>query len=387
MDFKERLARLEERRGQTIDEMMAQHRSEMSASVNDELLRLADVLAQASDDEADIVIDAIGGLEHFPSYHTLAETPLFFTGMESASDVLVRIFDRIIAFIKRWIKVLAESEFRLSVQTAIHSVNLDNFRTEMRTTSRKPKDGSSFLVNTRIQNISVNYRPINNAQNLLNALTVLRAISNSYFKLHSRGVLTYVPKVIEAVNTGKSSDTIAELVLGANPLASMSMQLFKEVETHYESAHMLGNHRFVITDNNKATGDVGERVAGIRIKLEPSQITPTEQLNAVPFQHFDSFMTDAILDKCDSILQLLSESNNSARRHSRRTALSALLAAVERVNNNIKRNGVIDEEETRRIVVVLETYISWLADPYTSFYAYVLRNVKASMNVCVANNE
>ena len=106
MDFKERLARLEERRGQTIDEMMAQHRSEMSASVNDELLRLADVLAQASDDEADIVIDAIGGLEHFPSYHTLAETPLFFTGMESASDVLVRIFDRIIAFIKRWIKVL-----------------------------------------------------------------------------------------------------------------------------------------------------------------------------------------------------------------------------------------------------------------------------------------
>lgn len=65
--------------------------------------------------------------------------------------------------------------------------------------------------------------------------------------------------------------------------------------------------------------------------------------------------------------------------------MQALLAAVERVNAEIQRTGVRDEEDARNVVAVLETYISWIADPYTSFYAYILRNVKVAMNVCESN--
>jgi hypothetical protein len=385
MDFKARLARLEERRGETSDEWMSKFYKESGADANEELLRLTEVLADSDANMTEEVIDLVGGLENYKPYESIGDIPFFFTGMESISDTVVKIFDRIIAFIKKWIKVLADAEFKLSLHTALHSHSLENIRTNMRASSRKPKGSEAFTVFTRIPNLSVNYRPVNNSMNLLNALTVLKAVSEVYFDGHSEHVLAQVTKVVTGVTEQKPSDYLADLMAPANPMNIANNAVFRTQEQHVESPHLLGNHRFVITNDNGASSSSTERAQGIRVKLVPSQLTPVEAPAHVNFQYFDNNMMEALLIKCEGILKVLADSNDGPHRHARRQALAALLAAVERVNDDVQRNGIRDEEEARKVVAVLESYIAWIADPYTSFYAYVLRDVRAALNVCEAN--
>lgn len=385
MDFKEKLQRLEERRGESSAEWMAKLQNGSQGDANEEILRLAEALATADESMSEEIIDLVGGLEHYKPYESIGDIPFFTTGLENVSDTVVKIFDRIIAFIKRWIKILADSEFKLSLHTALHSHSLENIRTTMRTTSRQSRDGLRFPVYTRVQNLSVNYRPLSNAVSLINALTILRTVAKAYFDQHSDKVLSQVNRVMTGVQEQKDSDYLASLMAGASPLNIAQLGIFRQQSLHVESPHLMGNHRFVITDNNAASNSTADQVQGVRVKLEPSQLTPVETPAYVNFEYFDSNMTEAVLIKCDDILRLLSDSNNSPRRHSRRQAMKGLLASVERVNEEIQRNGVRDEEDARKVVSVLESYIAWIADPYTSFYAYTLRNVRAALNVCEAN--
>ncbi len=381
MDFTERLKRLEERRGETSDQWMEKYHQ----SNNEEVLRLSEVLAEANESDLEEIVDVIGGLEHYKPYEPLTGEPLFFTGLENVSDTVVRIFDRIIAFIKRWIKVLSDADFRLSIHTGLQAMSLENLRTNVRSVASKPRASTAFLVTTRIANLCVNHKPIANSQMLLNSLTILSAVTDMYFKQHSERVLSQVNKVTVAVGSQKKASEVAGLIEPASPLNSAMMSVFRQQDQHIESPHLMGNHRFVITNEGGASIDTLTRIQGVRAKVVPSQLTTPQSPDSIAFQYFDQNMTEAILNKCDGILKILGDSNNSARRHSRRQAMQALLAAVERVNTEIQRTGVRDEEDARNVVAVLETYISWIADPYTSFYAYILRNVKVAMNVCESN--
>lgn len=383
MDFKERLARMEERRGQTIEQTLAQRRSELG--INEDILAVAEVLGSTPDNQIEEIVDLIGGLEHYRPYETSADQPLFGIGLEGMSDQLMRIFDRIIAFLKRWIKALADADFKLSLHTAVHSLNLDNLKTDIRTRASKPKSGVTFPVYSRIQNLSVNYRPINNPVQLMNSLTILSAVVSMYFDKHSEQVLKSVRLVTDAVVAGRSAEQVAAIVQKSSPMNVALMTVFRQQDQHIQSAHLMGNHRFIITDNNAGSTDVAEQVVGVRMSVEPSQITPVETPPQINFQYFDVNMADALLEKCRGILNVLADSNTSGKRYSRKQAMTALLHSVEKVNDELQRNGVRDEDDARRLVAVLETYVSWIADPYTSFYAYVLRNVRATMNVCEGN--
>jgi hypothetical protein len=385
MDFKEKLQRLEERRGESSAEWMAKLQNTTQADGNEEILRLAEALANADETMSEEIIDLVGGLETYRPYESIGDIPFFTTGLENISDTVVKIFDRIIAFIKRWIKVLADADFKLSLHTALHSHSLENIRTAMRSTSRSPRQNPRFQVSTRIPNLSVNFRPVSTAVALINALTVLRTVATAYFDVHSDKVLGQVRRVMEGVSEQRSSDYLADLMSASSPLNITQQAIFRPQDLHVESPHLLGNHRFVITNNNAASNSPTDRVQGVRVKLEPSQITPTEAPTYVNFEYFDTNMMEAVLVKCDDILRVLAESNNGPHRHSRRQAMQGLLSAVERVNEEVQRNGVRDEEDARKVVAVLESYISWIADPYTSFYAYTLRNVRAALNVCEAN--
>ncbi|WDS62333.1 internal head protein [Pseudomonas phage D6] len=385
MDLKARLAKLEERRGETSDEWMAKFYERQGGDSNEELLKLTQVLAEADPNTTAEVIDLIGGLEHYRPYESVGDTPFFFTGMENISDTIVRIFDRIIAFIKKWIKVFVDAEFKLSLHTALHSHSLENIRTNMRTASRKPKDRPTFTVGTRIVNLSVNYRPINNVINLINGLTVLKAVADLYFISHSETVMGRVNQVVSSVNGQKDALFLADLMRQVSPVNIGTASVMKADEEGFVSPHLMGNHKFMVTNTNRLSTDQVDQIAGTRIKMVPSQLTPVEAPPAISFEYFDHNMTEAVLTKCDAILATLSKSNNGTGRHARKQALASLLASIERVNEEVQRNGVRSEEDARRVVAVLESYVAWIADPYTSIYAYVLRNVRAALNVCEAN--
>lgn len=381
MDIKERLQRLEERRGETADQWMTNYQGR----TNEDVVLLADTLAEATEADMAEVVDLIGGLEHYAPYELTALQPTINIGFESMSDSVIRVFDRIIAFIKRWIKVLASAEFRLSLYTGLQNANLDTMRTDIRSRAHKAHTAPTFPVYTRIANMSVNYKPITNGQMLLNSLTILSAVTDMYFGKHSEKVLSQVNQVVVAVGTQKKASELAAIIEPASPLNSALVSVFRQQDHHIESPNLLGNHRLVITDDASGSLDAVSRVQGIRTQVVPSQLTVQESPGHIDFQYFDTNMTDAILIKCSNILKILGDSNTSARRHSRKQAMEALLAAVERVNTEVQRTGIRDEKDASSVVAVLETYISWIADPYTSFYSYILRNVKAAMNVCETN--
>jgi hypothetical protein len=190
---------------------------------------------------------------------------------------------------------------------------------------------------------------------------------------------------MDSVAQQRNADFVANLMAPASPMNIAAQAIFRPQDQHVESPHLMGNHRFVITNNNAASMSPTDRVQGVRIKLEPSQLTPVEAPPVISFEYFDTNMMEAVLIKCNDILGILADSNNGPARHARRQGMQGLLSAVERVNEEIQRNGVRDEEDARKVVAVLESYISWIADPYTSFYAYTLRNVRAVLNVCEAN--
>lgn len=385
MDFEKRLANLEERRGESVDAMLQRNEQETGLTVNDYLLGFAEALAKASPDETVEIIDNMGGMEQFHPYQHMNDGVIFFTGLESFSDGIVRIYDRIIAFIKRWLKVLADSDFKLSLTTGLHQTTLENLRTDMRTTARTQKKSPTFPVFTRIEGISVNYRPLTNSQALLNSLTVLRSVASLYFGEHDSSILRQVNQVVTAVNSRQSSQRIAEIMYEVSPKRLTSNAIMKLDVDQAISPHLLGNHRLVISNDDSQSSDKADQIHGIRIKMDRSQITNTNPVDVVQFQYFDLPMSEALLTKCDSILSILSESNTGQRRSARRQGMNALLACVERVRDETAR-GQWDDDESRRTVALLESYIAWIADPYTAMYAYMLRTVKATLNVVASNN-
>lgn len=384
MDFTQRLKNMEERRGESIDTTLERNQQETGLSVNDYIVGFAEALAEADKDETVEIMEALGGLEHYRPYELMADSPFFFTGLEAPGDGVMRIFDRIIAFIKRWLKVLADADFKLSLMTGIHQNTLENIRTEMRSSGHSQRKNPKFIVGTRIDSLCINYRPITNAGNLLNALTVLRRITGVYFDKHDAYILRQVNKVVAAVNAKANAEQIAAIIKEVSPRELGTDGIFKLNDGRIESPHLLGNHRFIVDHTDDHSSSLADNVVGVRIKMERSQETNSNPPGAIEFDRFDNSMGEAILNKCESILGALSESNSGPRRAGRRHGMGALLAAIENVRNNYSDR---DEADAQRTVAVLESYIAWIADPYTSIYAYVLRTVKACLNVVALNSE
>lgn len=382
MDIKERLERLRQRRDPENREDWDKMVGQSIPNNNEELAALVEALGSATTDELSEVAEYVGGLEHYTPYESFLNEPYFTTGLESVSDGVMRIFDRIIAFIKRWVKILTDADFKLSLMTGLHQATLDTIRTEMRSNARG-SNSPKFVVATRLDNLSVNYRPIKDAQGLNSALTVLNRVVGLYFTTHDAGILSQVQQVVRGVSTNQPVDRLADLMMLVSPSRLGSDSIMTLNSGRRMSPPLMGNHRFLIKEDDPNTTDMVDRIHGTRIEMERIQETDTS-FSPIEFERFDINMAESILTKCSSILGVLADSNNGPRRHARRNGMQALLSCIEQVR--AKSEG-IDEEEARRIVALLESYVSWIADPYTSIYSYVLRNVKAALNVVAANFE
>lgn len=382
MDIKERLERLRERRDPENKEDWDKMVGQAIPNNNEELAALVEALGSATNDELAEVTEYIGGLEHYTPYESFLNDPYFSTGLESISDTVVRIFDRIIAFIKRWVKILTDADFKLSLMTGLHQATLDTLRTDMRASAgqgRSPK----FMVNTRLDNLSINYRPIKDAQGLNSALTVLNRVVGLYFTTHDAGILSQVQQVVRGVSTNQPVERLADLMMLVSPSRLGNDSIMTLNSGRRMSPPLMGNHRFIIKEEDPHSSDLVDRIHGTRIEMERIQETNV-QFAPIEFERFDVNMAEAILTKCSSILGVLADSNNGPRRHARRNGMQALLSCIEQVR--AKADG-IEEDQARRIVALLESYVCWIADPYTSIYSYVLRNVKAALNVVAANFE
>jgi hypothetical protein len=408
MDFKERLARLKERRdpegkedwdslldaslpknedqmGELVKMLSAERVADNTDPIYNDMspADLAALIASADPEETNELIDLVGGLEMFQEYRAFTDEPLWDISQEDYREKLAALLERIIAFIKRWIREITSADLRMSVSTMYYQTLVDNVRVEARSRVNK-KQGASFTIESRVPNLCVNYRPLKDSVAILNALTSLEKIVGLYFRTYVPKVLDNARGIITAAATLSQTASVAQLMSHVAPTNTFTGDVFRTVGTHTESLHMMGNHKLVIT-NNAGMGDQVDQLTGIRIKLDQSQLTPPPQPAVIDIPYFDVSTVNTITGKLDTILNHLAYSNTGRYRSMRRHALTDLATTLERAKNNLVNDPRVDEDRVKEITSLLETFIAWIADPYVGFYAYILRDVRAVINVCAAN--
>jgi hypothetical protein len=405
MDFEERLKRAEERRGETREQWMARYREEVATSLaaekasnatqmlnegvvkdqQDTAEALADLLA--STDDPDILSDELGSLEWYTPIQRELQYLHANIGLEGFGDSLLQLLNRLIAMIKRWLKLFNDSELRLSVSTDMMFVKLEQLKEIARSSGgKRSSTAREFSIESRIPNLCVKYRPIKDATTLLNSLSVLYAVSKCYFTTHQEGVLVPVNSVVTLANSNGTLETVSDQILAVNPLQMVQGSVWRERNGRQESMHLMGNHKLVIHDDGQ-NGTSDERIRGMSVELMPSIPEPEPMPAEIHFEYFSYSMWNTIVQRIEQVGRLLLDSNNMSKRNARRNRMNSLLSAIERIRDQIQNPvpGLRSEEESRALVAVIETYVSWVIDPYIGFYSYVLRDLKAATNVCEGN--
>lgn len=373
MDMKERLERLKARRDPDNIE-----------SEGDEITpkTLAAIIADCDNpEELDEVLDMAGGLELYREYITLANTPIFGISNEDYKEALSYTLTRIIAFIKRWAKVLAAADLRLAVNAAHCQALVDTLHAEVRAVGHA-KSGT-FTLDSRMANLCINYRPMKDPVSLINGLTTLSRVVSAYFGAHTATVGA-ARGIIELTSNLTNVDGLTQRLLAIDIPSHFNSAVFRPVDGRIESLHLLGNHKLVVLKPDEGASPY-DAVTATKIRIEMSQLTPGPVPTSIEFPHFDVTTNDVLTDLLSKIIGAATATNTGTVRAQRRQALNELTNALDRANNSIKFNDTLDPIKVKETAVLLETYIAWIADPYTDFFAYILRDVRAVINVCAGN--
>lgn len=346
--------------------------------------KLAELLA-LDGEQAQRVLELLGGQENHPPFEREFSRLSLDIGMEGFNDGLIRLIDRVVAYIKKLIKEFTEAEFTLRVTTEFLAMKVEQVREEMRGAGAGAGIvQGTFIVGTRVPNLCVRYKPVKDATTLLNSLFVLQQVTKGYFDDFHNKVLTPAQALPLLISQDVQVETIAEQIVQSDPNIFLTGNTFREKEGRLESMHLLGNHKLVVTRDG--AGTAYDRVRGVTVTLEPSSDSAEPLPAEIQFTHFNNHMAQSILTRVDSILAILNGTNTRNRMARRKAVLASLTSAMDSVRLDLQNvDSTRDEAKSRQLMALIETYISWIVDPYIGFYSYTVRNLRAAVNVCEAN--
>lgn len=350
------------------------------ADVISELMELDPELARK-------IVQEVAGLEYY--HNPRHATPKTFSlGLEAEDhSVLMRILESLIKFIGRMIEDVTTGTTAISLNLHKIQTRAEEISTASRA-ARRTNKGNKIKIETRIQNLCINFKPIKDPQSLLMYLKSVDATIRKYFKYQDEELLKVIPTVTQLNATNPLHlDTLVNVLKNVSPSAFAMGAGFAHQGSRYAGPHLLGNQQLMVI-TKYPQGDAVERLAGEEFILQPSDMEPKPLPEFLEFDLFPPTTEQSILRQIIATTHDLGHRIGVMARMRRNRRVTDLSNYLERIRNEIAAGQLTSEQlqTAGAFIQLLEAFDNWLVNPYLNLLALSCRNMSAVLNVCEANN-
>jgi hypothetical protein len=348
---------------------------------------LSDLL-EADDLLAAEILTLIGSVEHYRNDRHRS-TKQFTLGLEAEEEhgMFMRLLDSLITFLIRMVKDVTDGSMGLSINLAKIINRAEQINTTSRANRRTNKDGK-FKIETRVSNLSINYKTINDPQRILMYLKSEDQIVRKYFRYQDEELLKIVPAIMSLRPTDdRAVEVLASLLSNVSPLGFAKVNGFSDRGSRLVGPHMLGNQQLIVLDKNP-TGEFHEQLIGQEFLLQPSDAEPKIPPAYIEFDVFAKTIEQSILRQVIATATDLSSKTGVISRARRASRIGELVKYLERIRKDVASGAYqgADLQAATNFILLLEAFDNWLVNPYLSLLSLMVRNMSAVLNVCEANN-
>lgn len=335
------------------------------------------------------IISNVGSVElyHNPKHVT---PRLFQLSLEDNSDsenMFSKLLDALIQFLIRMIDDISSGAMGISVSLN-RLVNRSEALMTSSRTSRRANKSDKFKVDTRIQNLCINYKPVNDPHRILMYLKSVDALVRKYFKFQDEEMLRAIPAImtLRPSNVG-AVDQLVNILKNTCPVSFADAAGFSGDTYRKVGPHMLGNQQLVVLNKNP-DGDAVEQLLGQEFILQPSDSEPKVPPQFIEYDTFASTIEQGIIRQVIGTATDLSNRIGMLARARRASRTQDLVKYLQVIHNDLTRGEYdgVNLESATQFIKLVEAYNNWLVNPYLNLLALMVRNMSAVLNVCEANH-
>lgn len=325
-----------------------------------------------------------GGVESYKDRNQRTNFPITLS-LEDSNSTLVKVIERILRYLQNMIKdVFDGSAASAVVLSKVHS-RAEELATNSRF-ARRNSQKTEFEIATRIQNLSVKYKPISDPQVLLQHLKVFNNIIGDVYRYLTVTVYGCFEDLIKYDPLNGSIEGLAASVVNSSPAQLMNTGRFINQGLQLTSPQLLGNQKIVVT-NKRPDGSPLDKLLACNMTLENAELEPREIPNSIKYNRFGISLEQSLIREVISVIQTLGQYNNLNRRSIRRQRMQLVvdrIAAIQKIADEV---DTVTSQNVHNYIRMLEVYSGWMMSPYVGMIALTHRNLTAVLNVCEGNTK
>lgn len=327
------------------------------------------------------------GIEQYHNPRHVTQRGFSLSMEQHDSSFLSRLIDGLIKFLVRMMDDLTDGSTAISLNLNRVITRAENINTASRATGRKTRD-TTFKVETRLANLSINFKPINDPQRLLMYLKSSDVLIRNYFKYQEEQLLKVIPNITR-LNPGSSGDLdqLVAILNNVSPFAFARSAGFSVDTNRMVGPHILGNQQLMVLSKTP-DGDQVEQLTGQEFLLQSSD---HEVKTPPPFLEFDVFartIEQSILREIITTAHDLAARIGMFARLRRSNRVKEVISYLDIIRKDVNFGKYEGEtlQTATAFITLIEAFNNWLVNPYLNLLALSCRNMSAILNVCEANN-
>lgn len=347
-----------------------------------------DLPPELSPEIAKTIMEVVQGVEQYKNIRLYKPRQLQITlESEGQASLLSRLIDALISFLNRFIKDVQDGTATLSFSLGRVINRAELINTEA-SAARRGNRKEEFVIDTRINNLCVNYRAITDPQQLMMHIKNNDNMLKAYFRYQNQELPDTIPQLVRIDPTNETAVlTMVDILAKVSPLTKATSFQFNGDAGSMASIQLLGNQRLHALAKNSASDSV-DYIAGQEWLLLPASDEPKPMPQKLVYKTFATTIEQSILRQVIATASDIESNFGIVSRNRRANRISELMQYLERLRNNIAMGRYDDASTVRatQLVRLLEAYSSWMVNPYLSMMSLYIRNATAVLNVCAGNN-
>lgn len=327
-----------------------------------------------------------GGVESYKNHNQRTRFPIT-VSIEEGGFELKRIIERILRYLGNMITDVFDGSAASAIALSQVYSRAEEILLHSRT-ARRSSQKPDFVIQTRIQNLSVKYRVIKDPQQLLQHLKVLNNVASDIYRYLTFGVFTCFNDLITFDPLKDDLEVLAQSVINSAPSTLSGNGRFQASGLQVLSPQLLGNQRVVIQNQRPDAGPL-DRLLACNMYLDHAESEPRQMPNEVVFDKFGISLEQSILKEVVNTVKSIEQYNTINRRAMRRQRMEMVKGRIATLSASLE-DVDIDEamsNQIRTYIRVLEVYSGWMMSPYVGLIALTHRNLTAVLNVCEGNSK